>query len=620
MTARRRRSWLLWLGLAGAPAAQAASFCEPELALRIDAVEVGLAGVDTVELRNIGRSQGSFQGVELVVTDAGEGLISDRVRGGEPTIHRLQFPPDVRLEPGEVIVLALRGGFAYKRSHGDWPDLERPVRGGEPEVPDLRVSAGWSRLGAAPEVVGVVCLSPGVDLDSMPVQVGSGRVQAPPYEPLEPLDPTEGTDPSRPDGGADCPDPVGPTPVASPPTPMTRLPWSIDTRGFGGAFVRGFTGEGDEATHDLSTGPEVQATLSLKRKNVEVVAQGYALADVQDGAERGVFTAQDAFVGVRQGRYRLRVGVQSLTWTSLEVFRPADTVNARFLDGDLADPARLGEPMVEGRVLFGSWSLQAFVMPMYVGSVLPSASSRRSPAPGVSVGRPIWIDATGERSTDPFGLQGATRLSGSLGPLDVGVHALRHVDRTAPLLVFDAAQGTLRPVYLPVTEGGWTARLVAGPLVFKSEGAYRDFGVPDATRAWGGVPDQDHLATAGGVDLTIDGGRATHTVLTEVQRLFGSDRVRLRQLTPFQADVLGAYRVDLNDKAGRSGLLGAVLDLEEPDRVYVLAGYKQRVFEFFTAELSALLVRAPPGAVVEPLQLELLDGAAQLELRLARYF
>jgi hypothetical protein len=614
MTATSRAALLLTL--LGAPPAFGASFCDPELALRLDAVQMGVSSVEAVELRNIGSLQGDFAGVELVVTVQGKGALHERVAKGEPTIHRLQFPSDVRLRPGEVLTIGLRGGFAYKRAFGQWPDLERPIRGGEPEVPDLRVAAEWVRLGAAPELVGVVC--PGQrDLDVMGVTVGTGRTQAPPYEAPPPVEAPEPapTDPSQPD-----PCPAAPPPPPPPPPLPTAPRWAIDTRGFGGGFVRAFTPDDDEATNDVSAGPEVQATLELEKGRTEVVTQLYALADVQDGAERGVITAQDAFVGVKKGRYRLRVGVQSLTWTSLEVFRPADTVNARFLDGDLSDPARLGEPMVEGRVLVGSWSLQAFVMPMYVASVLPAGSSRRSPLPGVEVGRPIWIASGGERVEQPFGLQGAVRLSGTVGPLDLAVHGLHHVDRVAPLLVFDAAEGQLRPVYLPVDELGWTGRVVAGRLLLKLEGAYRDFGEPVERRAWGPLPDRDHLALAGGIDLTLDAGRTTHTLLVEAQTLQGADRDRLAQLTPFQRDAVGAWRLDLNDKAGRSTLLGAVLDLEQTDRIYGLAGYKQRVFEFFTAELSALYIRAPEGDELQPLQLERLDGDLQLELRLARYF
>lgn len=611
--------------------AHGASFCEPEMALRIDAVEVGPGSVDAVEIRNIGPSEGSFAGVELVVTAGVDGALAEAVREGAPTIHRLLFPPDTRLAPGEVLVLGLRGGFGYKRMHGVWPDLERPVRGGDPEVPDLRPSTGWSRLGAAPEVVGLVCPARSLDLSRMAVVLGAGRVQAPPWTAPVPEEPP-------PDDGPEAPDPEGPAPcpcdgpapeapspppapVVPPPLPVARrTPWDVDTRGFGGFFLRAFTPDDDDRTHDLSYGPEVQATLRLKRKQLEVVAQGYALADVQDGAERGVFTAQDAFVGAKQGRWRLRVGVQALTWTSLEVFRPADTVNARFLDGDLADPARLGEPMVEGRVLFGSWSVQAFVMPVYVASVLPASTSRRSPLPGVEVGDPIWIDASGARSTDAFGAQGALRVAGTVGPLDLALSAVRHVDRQAPLLVADAPTGTVRPVYLPVVDLGWTSRFVAGPVSLTSEGAWRDFGRVDATEAWGGLPDRDHLATAAGVDLTFDGGRATHTLLVEGQVLLGIDAAPAEELTPFQRDVVGAYRLDLNDRAGRSALVGAVVDVATPDRVYGLVGYQQRLFDVLTAELEVLGVRAPVGDALDPIQLERLDGDLQVGVRLARYF
>lgn len=624
MTAPRIAWALAGLGAAfAAPARADETACTDTGGLTLEEVAMGTSSVRHVVLRNRGEQPLALDGVELALLAGVDGEAHAHLAAGRPPVDRFRFPRDASLPPGATYAVALDGGYAYRQATGQRADAERPVRGGEPDIPDLRMAATWDRLGAVPDEVALVCLHVGLDLDRAAVRPGqTWRTDRPPPEPESPPQAPDAPPASEAPPVPDTPPVPAPTEPTTPPPPPAPDPdpaFTLTTRGMGGVFVRAFTDDGNPDTDEVATGPVFHGSAEVEGDAVEGRLQVYALAPVQPGSHQSIFTLQDAWVGWIQGPLRLRVGLQTVQWHTMIVLGSADTFNARFYDGALEDPRRLGEPTVEAQLRLGDWTLRAFVLPTYVATKMPTAASRRNLVPGLAYGPSIFLDPSGRLSEDRFGPQGVLRAEGPVGPLRLGLHALEHIDRTNFPIVPHPDTGEPSPLHLPVRDLGWTARLPAGPLTLLSEGVWRDFRSPVDT-PWDDLPLADHVAVAIGANVGFVAGGLAHLVVAEGQALLGAPAEVVAGITPFQRDVVVGYRLAATDASERAVLLGVIADVAEPGRVYTRLNVHQRVLETFMVDIDLNHTRAPMGATFDPVQLEALDGSVQLQVLVSRPF
>jgi len=604
------------LALLAAERADAAGLACEDAGLRVEWVEVSAAGVTALALRNVGVRPLTLDGVDIVVAAEGEESLVTLVREGRPLIHHLGVPLGTTLAVGQTATLALSGGWRYRQLAGEWPTFEVPVRGGDPEVPDLAVR-NRSRHGAVAGRVGVVCRRRDRAVDEMTFAGRRGRLEAPSWE--------AATQNASPAGSGDVEvveeDGKGTAPPHAPPTlpdaEASSSGWSFSSSAQAGVFVRALPSDDDPATNDVSSGPMARLELDGGAYGWDVRANLYALADLQPGAERGVLTFQEASVGREGGVAWAKVGMQTVEWTVMTIMQPTDTVNPRFFDSSITTPIRLGQPTVAAGAGNDTAAVELIGLPVRVASVFPSSTSRRSFAPGVPVGTPLWVGEQGRVSEQRLALQGGARARVALGPVEVTAHALRHADPTQPLFFFDPEELAARPLYLPATQLGGSARWRLGGLEVRAEGANKRFSRPAARGPWGDAPSFDHTAAGAGASLAVEDRGWVHVVLAESQFWFGADPERFASITPFQRDVAVGYRVAPPGDAERSALLGAIVDVESPQRMVFLATYAQRLVDRVYLEGEALLVLADANGVVEPVQLELMDRAPQIDLLLS---
>lgn len=728
------------LGLVGlwvAPDAGAAErFCDGASTVRVEAVEMAGSAVSAVELRNVGTSPATLGGAEVVVTGAVDGEVNASLRRGEAAIHRLAFPGAVTLDVGEVVTISLRGSYAYKQSHGGtWPDYELPVRGGEPEVPNLRVAGGFSRLGSAPALVGVVCLAEQADLDVVPVTANAGRIQAPPWLPPRPepaggavvgdgegvrveldvlvalspevqrdgeitylvtvrstgtapavlpvrIDLPEGTvasewvatpgdtvpalpdadgrfevgplppggrqtwvlrtrfDPANPprgrlqarfrtEGGGDVTErvsfvavPEDDRPVAGPAAPARRI--KVDDKGHVGVFGRAFLPDGDPVTQDVNVGIDARVQVDVAHGPFKERARVYGLIDATDHRRDAIFV-EEAYVAWRHPSAQVEVGAITLNTSRLDTFHPADVVNARFLDSEIENPSKIGEPMVAGRVNVPTGAISVYLMPWYTAPRLASPRSRFNPNPGLELGAPRFLEWSGKVVTDRLGPQFGVNVQQVFGPVDLAVQWLRHQDRSQPLLVLPPGETEPSLLLLPVNHVGLNYNQAAGSTVLKGEAAWRRFGRPDGAPAWlGELPDRDHVALAGGFEYSFGIGSYTLATFVEGQAIVlegPDDPVVRASLTPFQRDVLLGTRFTFNDRYDRSIVLLAIVDVETGDEVFGGLRYGQRLDEHWTIAASARSVFAPLPTAAQPATgLMALRDLRFVNLLLSRHF
>ena len=406
--------------------------------------------------------------------------------------------------------------------------------------------------------------------------------------------------------------------------PSRRWLGEIESKGEVAFESRAFRDDGLAQTHDAAAGLMGRVEWRHQQRLVEQKLRAYGRVDQLDRG-RSVLVVEEAFVQLKHGRLRLRLGADIVNWTATEVFHPADVLNARNLDSDLESLEKVGEPMAAVQVgLWEGMTASAYVMPVYMKTLFPSPGSRLNVAPGVDLRQQhVLVDRRGNSTDAHLGPQAALRLSQVIGSADVSVHGLEQMDRLQPLVGFEQATGRPVPVFLTVQQLGGTYQQAVGALVVKVEAAYRRFFRPlgaDGTGPYA-LPDdldRNHGAVAVGIEYgLIHSGGAESTLLLEGQTLLGVRPAVRQQLSPFQRDVFGGYRLALGDEDSKELTVGGIFDLERPGELLVNVAYQQRLGETFSLRVGLRLFAAPGEA---PGGLAPWRDADHLRLTLTRHF
>lgn len=393
-----------------------------------------------------------------------------------------------------------------------------------------------------------------------------------------------------------------------------------------------FIEDNEPLTVDTNSALAARLELKTKFKPFAIVARGFARYDPTDVDRSAVF-AEDAYVEWKKGRFRVRVGALLQNWTATEAFHPADIINSRYLDSNIENPEKRGEPTVAFRIKFLDGNVELYYMPFFVEPFFPSASSRQSFAPpGVEVERILALERGGDFLDDyEFTYQMGGRVQQTIGDADVSVHVISHIDRTTPQLLA-LEDGSTAVIYQPVVQYGGTYQQVFGGLIAKLEAAYRQFyRTPGGATALGALDDRpDYGQIAGGVEYGIphEGGDEStlifegQTVLAvEGEGPFGlpsGDSVLALPL--FQRDVLFGYRYSANDVEGREILVTGIVDATDPDQFLVNFSYSRRLGESFGLRGGLRIIRVPPEEGELPVGFTALNDEHQVYLELSKYF
>lgn len=368
--------------------------------------------------------------------------------------------------------------------------------------------------------------------------------------------------------------------------------------------ARGFLDDDDPSTVDQGLGLFGRLEAKAKQKWLGLRwserFRAFGRLDQQD-AGRTVFVVEELWGEIKAGPLRLGLGADLLNWTATEAFHPADIVNARNIDSDIENYEKLGEPMASLSLQLGHGAIAAYFMPYHSQPILPSRRSRLNFVPsGIDLGPTLRVLRGGRVTADDFGLQGALRVTQSIGGADLGVHAVHHVDRSQPEVALSPATGTVHPLFRTVTQLGGTYQQVLGDFVFKLEAGYRMFVepqgpyVPVTGGAW---PDRDHLQVAGGIEYgLVHANGWESTIIAEAQSLFFADEAMRRALHIFQRDALLGYRLSLGDVSGTEFLATAIVDLEDPAQTLLNASIKRRLSDVWALSLAVRLVFGPSAS------------------------
>lgn len=403
----------------------------------------------------------------------------------------------------------------------------------------------------------------------------------------------------------------------------------FEWKGEAGLETRLFRPDHHAVTTDANLALAGRVEMDHRLSNTRERLRLFGRLDVTDNG-RNLFDIQEAWAEYRWPMLEIRAGFDMLNWSATEAFHPADVINSRYLDSDIENPEKLGEPMLRLSLKIPAGELSAWYLPMFIAPIFPSKHSRQNPLdPGWRFEQPRWVDRNGQVSGGNFAHQWVVRLSQSRGPVDFDLHAIQYIDRQQPLYVADPTNKTVRPIYLPVTQIGGTMQAVLESWVVKLEWARRhfqslgkqalqDLNVSADDEVY--TVDRDHTQVAFGLEYNLahDSG-AVSTFVLEGQALSGVDKATRYDLQLFQRDLLVGYRYQFNDAAGSEFRSSFIFDVERPGERLFNLNYARRLTDTLGLRAGLRLFQAKQqGRTVEGL--ERFDKSDQVYLNLIYYF
>ncbi len=345
----------------------------------------------------------------------------------------------------------------------------------------------------------------------------------------------------------------------------------------------------------------------------------FGRADARDD-ERSAMFVEEAWVQYKKKKLRIVAGYDTRNWSALEVFHPVDVINARFLDGDIQYPEKIGELMVSARLKFGEGSIEAMAMPVFTEPIFPSQRSRfRFAPPGVGLPEAWHTDMDGKRTDSNFLPQWAVRLQYRFSDLELSAHVLHQLDRQSPFLTPDVVNGvaTARLLYAPVMQFGGTAQLVKGGFIFKAEGAYRKLTEPQSLTI---LPAVDYGLVAGGAEYGISHeSGASSTLLFEMQWLLDA-KVEEVPFLAFSRHALLGWRADFSDEAGTTLLFSVISNVTDPQQLLLGGELGRRLGNDWKLTAGFRLIHLPADDPDNRVGADWLSGANQAYAKMTRYF
>jgi hypothetical protein len=395
--------------------------------------------------------------------------------------------------------------------------------------------------------------------------------------------------------------------------------------------TRVFTQSGDPVTKDKALGLFGRIELQHDQGEFQQRFRGFGRVDHYD-SHRSMLVVEEAYLQFRRDRLRVRFGAALVNWSATEAFHPADIINARSLDSDIENFDKLGEPMLDIQYgLTESTTLQLMLMPVYMRSIFPSASSRLNLAqPGVDLQhRARLFDRRGRETGSDVGPQAAFRVQQQIGRAEVSVHYVEHMERLMALPALDLNDGRPSLVFQTKRQfGGTYQQAFESGFLAKFEGAYNRFvqpADPVATAAAANLafvgqpfPDRNHSAFAAGLEYTIEHGWASSTLILEGQAVTGIDKRLWPTVNLFPRNVLVGYRLAWATQDSRVLRAAAVVNVDDTAQRFYNVAYEQRLGEQYMIKAGLRIFQA--RNVANPVGFDALARADHVFVNLVRYF
>ncbi len=336
---------------------------------------------------------------------------------------------------------------------------------------------------------------------------------------------------------------------------------SVETRG----FPAGSTADRVSASITLALEPQLDWSWSEGRRTFRWTP--FLRLDPED-EERTHFDLRELYWQQVGTGWDLSVGLKKVFWGVAESQHLVDIINQTDLVEDIDAEEKLGQPMVQ-LGLHRPWGhLEVFLLPLFRERTFPQAAHRLSLGP-IDPDRALYESKAGDGHFDL-----ALRWSKVLGVLDLGIAGFRGTDRTPRFVPSPEGDGQILPFYRQIERLSLDLQATVGSWLFKLEALTESSREETASAAVGGFEFTLFNLAGSGLDLS-----------------FLSEAIWDERPTPFDEDLFAGVRLALNDVAGTTALLGAIMDAHGGGTFWNLEGRRRLGGRF----LLSLDVRAFAG-------------------------
>ena len=272
--------------------------------------------------------------------------------------------------------------------------------------------------------------------------------------------------------------------------------------------------------------------------------------------------------------WEIHAGIGKVFWGTTESRHLVDTINQIDNIESLDDEQRLGQAMLQAKLIRDWGTVDLFVLPGF--REVDFGQSELRPNLGFSTTSEALYQSSDKESHIDF----AARWNHTLDDLDLGVSYFNGTQRT-PLLnpVLVNGQAKLQATYVQSKQLGIDAQYIAGDLLIKFEGLHRASHKVSSSGVFSGY---DSNAFVLGGEYTLIGIAETTYDLGLIGEYLYDE---WEETTPFQKDWFTGLRWVLNDEQSTEVLFGNIYDLDDGSQIWQLEA-SRRMGENWKAEVT----------------------------------
>jgi hypothetical protein len=270
--------------------------------------------------------------------------------------------------------------------------------------------------------------------------------------------------------------------------------------------------------------------------------------------------------------WEFNLGIGKVFWGTTESRHLVDVINQVDWIESLDNEVRLGQPMIQAKLIKDWGVLDLFVLPYFRELEFLGKEARPRFNPVIQKNEAIFQDKAKQKHVDL-----AARWSQTFGDLDLGVSVFMGTQRR-PIFKPEISNTGLKliPVYVQTKQLGIDLQYIYADYLLKAE---------LLSRASHNIKfqEQQSFAAVIGVEYTLVGILGSVYDIGLIGEYLYDD---WQQITPFQKDFMTGVRLVLNDEQSSELLIGNITDLDDGTQFWNFEG-SRRLGDSWKAELLA---------------------------------
>ncbi len=291
-----------------------------------------------------------------------------------------------------------------------------------------------------------------------------------------------------------------------------------------------------------------------------------------NGDERSHWDIREANFFYPAEDWEIQVGISKVFWGATEFVHLVDIINQTDLVEDFGEEEKLGQPMLHLTIPHEQGTIEALLLPWFRERTFPGQQDRLRSEPLIIADQALYESAAEQSHLDL-----ALRYTHTVGDADVGLSHFIGTSRDPELLLGGTRQySVLLPLYRQINQTGLDVQMVAGDWLLKGEALYRS------------GQGRGFAAAVCGFEYTFYSILESKADLGIIGEYVFDDRAD-RSLTVFTNDVIGGFRLAVNDAASTEVLAGIMKDIEFSTWLFS-AEAERRLGEHLKLHVEALFI------------------------------